>query len=287
MNNLKKIDPAILHSKYHKRPFSIDITYVPDGLPKPVILHVHGFKGFKDWGYFNNLSDYAARHGYVFIKMNFSHNGTTPDHPLDFVDLEAFGLNNFTIEQDDMGRVIDFIFSEDFPVEKKELDPGRFFLTGHSRGGAAVILKGYHDKRVKAIASWAGINNLASHFSANEVKKWKEEGVVFIENTRTKQQMPLYYQLVENYLANEAALNVPNAIKAFRKPMLIVHGSEDMTVPVEVAYLTQKWNANVVLFIVENSDHVFGGGHPWNGKKLPADAQKVIDKTIGFFNALY
>ena len=122
MNNIRKIDPAILISNYHDKPFSIDITYTPDGMPKPVILHVHGFKGFKDWGYFNILAEYAAEKGFVFVKMNFSHNGTTPENPLDFVDLEAFGSNNFTIEQDDMGKVIDFIFSDDFPIDKNELD---------------------------------------------------------------------------------------------------------------------------------------------------------------------
>jgi len=286
MNKIKKIDPVILHSDYNKRPFSIDITYIPDGIPKPIIVHVHGFKGFKDWGYFNNLAEHAARNGYVFVKMNFSHNGTTPDNPLDFVDLEAFGSNNFTIEQDDMRKVIDLIFSQDLPIDKCELDIGRLFLTGHSRGGAAVILKGYHDKRIKAVASWAGINDLASHFLSNEVSKWKEDGVIFIENSRTKQHMPLYYQLVENYLANEHILSVPNAIKGFRKPMLIVHGSKDPTVPVQVAYLTQKWNSDVVLYIVENSDHVFGGAHPWNKTTLPSDAKLVIDKTLEFFSAI-
>jgi len=286
MKSTTKVDPVILHSNYKDRPFSIDVTYLPNGIPKPVILHIHGFKGFKDWGYFNLLSEYAAQRGYVFVKMNFSHNGTTPANPLDFVDLEAFGSNNFTIEQDDMGKVIDFIFSEEFPVSKNELDQGRFFLTGHSRGGAAIVLKGFHDKRIKAIASWAGINNLASHFSAHEVNKWKEEGVIYIENSRTKQQMPLYYQMAEDYMKYKDALNVPKAIQNLRKPMLIVHGSKDPTVPVQIAYLTQKWNPEVRLYIVENSDHVFGGGHPWTKENLPDDAQDVIEKTLNFFQSI-
>jgi fermentation-respiration switch protein FrsA (DUF1100 family) len=67
---------------------------------------------------------------------------------------------------------------------------------------------------------------------------------------------------------------------------LIVHGSKDPTVPVEVAYLTQKWNPDVVLYIVENSDHVFGGAHPWNKTTLPSDAKIVIDKTMEFFNTI-
>jgi dipeptidyl aminopeptidase/acylaminoacyl peptidase len=286
MKNIKKIDPVILISNYHNRSFSIDIRYLSDNRPKPVILHIHGFKGFKDWGYFNQLAEFAALREFVFIKMNFSHNGTTPDNPVDFVDLEAFGSNNFSIEQDDMGKVIDLIFSSDLKVDKNEMDLGRFFLTGHSRGGAAVILKGYYDKRVKAIASWAGINDLSNQFSSGKISKWKEKGVTYIENSRTKQLMPLYYQLVEDYLKNENTLNVPEVIKNFMKPMLIIHGSNDPTIPVQVAYQSQKWNSNAVLHIIEGGDHVFGGTHPWNSDKLPAKARQVIDKTLEFFGSL-
>lgn len=286
MEYIQKVDSVILESKYNKRSFSIDITYRADGIPKPIILHVHGFKGFKDWGYFNQLAEYAAGKGFVFIKMNFSHNGTTPESPLDFVDLEAFGSNNFSIEQSDMATVIDYVFSNDFMVGKNELDLGRFFLTGHSRGGAAVILKGYQDKRIKAVASWAGINNLANHFNMKEINKWKENGVMYIENSRTKQMMPLYYQIVEDFQINKDLLNLPHAIKNFMKPLCIIHGSEDPTVPVRVAYLTQKWNPNIELHIVEGADHVFNGGHPWTNHELPEYVKTVLNLTGKFFNSL-
>jgi dienelactone hydrolase len=287
MEHIQKLDQVILESKYKNRPFSLDVTYRADGMPKPIIIHINGFKGFKDWGYFNQLAEYAAMNGFVFIKMNFSHNGTTPDDPLEFVDLEAFGSNNFSIEQSDMGTVIDYVFSDDFVVDKNELDLGRFYLTGHSRGGAAVILKGYNDKRVKAVASWAGINNLSSHLSMNEIDEWKEKGVIYIENSRTKQQMPLYYQLVEDYERNKNLLNLPHAIKNFLKPLCIIHGSEDPTVPVRVAYLTQKWNPNIELHIVEGADHVFNGGHPWPSRELPENVITLMNLTMHFFNSLF
>jgi dipeptidyl aminopeptidase/acylaminoacyl peptidase len=286
MENIQKLDPVILESKHNNRPFSIDITYQPDGMPKPIILHIHGFKGFKDWGYFNQLAEYAAMNGFVFIKMNFSHNGTTPENPLDFVDLEAFGSNNFSIEQSDLATVIDYVYSSQFVVDKDELDLGRFYLTGHSRGGAAVVLKGFHDPRVKAVASWAGINDLSKHFSITEVDQWKEKGVMYIENSRTKQLMPLYYQIVEDFLENKDILNLPQAIKNFMKPLCIIHGSKDPTVPVRVAYLTQKWNPNVELHIVEGADHVFNGGHPWNSHELPENVKTVMNLTMDFFNSL-
>ena len=286
MEKIVKLDPVILHSNYDNRPFSIDITYVPDGKPKPLILHVHGFKGFKDWGYFNLIANHAALRGFIFVKMNFSRNGTTPEHPVDFVELEAFGQNNFSIEQDDMGKVIDFVYASDFPVGPGELNLQQLYLTGHSRGGAAVILKGYHDQRIKAIASWAGVNNLGSHYTPEEVKTWKDKGVTYVENSRTKQLMPLYFQLVEDYLKNEEKLNVPLAIKKMNIPFLVIHGTHDPTVPVRMAYQTKEWNPSVHLDIIEGADHVFGGAHPWDRKVLPAAARVVIEDTLAFFNTV-
>ena len=286
MKDIIKIDPIILKSEYNQRPFSIDISYHQNKVPKPVILHIHGFKGFKDWGYYNQVADYFAKAGFVFIKMNFSHNGTTPENPVDFVDLEAFGNNNFTIEQNDMGRVIDFIFSDDFPVKQGELNLDNFYLTGHSRGGAAVVLKAYNDSRVKALSTWAAINDFADYFSEEEKTEWKKTGIVYIENSRTKQLMPLYFQLAENYKQNETALNVPFAIKNLNKPLQVIHGSKDPTVSVKVAYQTQKWNPDIKLLIIEGADHVFGGTHPYEKSVLPADVVGVADATIDFFKLI-
>ncbi len=286
MKEIMKIDPVIILSESHQRPISLDITFASNQKPKPVILHIHGFKGFKDWGFFNQMADFFAQRDYIFIKMNFSHNGVTPDHPTDFIDLEAFGKNNFSIEQADMDHVIDFIFSGSFTIDKEEINLDKFFLTGHSRGGAAAILKGFYEKRVKAVAAWAAVNDLANHYSHEILEKWKNEGVIYIENSRTEQQMPLYYQLAEDYIQNEDKLNIPDAVKHFDKPLFIAHGTKDQTVPVKAAYRMKEWNDSIQLSIIEEADHVFGGQHPWENDHLPPDAEKVMEKTIAFFNAL-
>ena len=85
-----------------------------------------------------------------FLKFNFSHNGTTIENPSDFVDLEAFGNNNFCIELDDLNFVIDWISTcNDF---KHEININDIHLLGHSRGGAISILKSNEDKRIKVLS---------------------------------------------------------------------------------------------------------------------------------------
>ena len=71
LNNIK------LGSSVHERSFLLDIAWVPDQKPKPVVVFFHGFKGLKDWGPWHLMADFFAERGYVFVKFNFSHNGTT------------------------------------------------------------------------------------------------------------------------------------------------------------------------------------------------------------------
>lgn len=96
---MKRID-ITLTSTHNNRKFMADARFKNDGKSKPVIVFNHGFKGFKDWGPFNIIADKFAEAGFIFVKMNFSHNGITPDKPNDFTDLEAFANNNFCIELD-------------------------------------------------------------------------------------------------------------------------------------------------------------------------------------------
>src|SRR5690606_11206448 len=112
-----------LHSSHENRPFLADATYVDDQKSKPVIVFNHGFKGYKDWGPFNLMAEKFAEAGFLFIKMNFSHNGTTLHKPAEFADLEAFAQNNFSKELDDTGVLIDALFRKNIPVEEQSFNP--------------------------------------------------------------------------------------------------------------------------------------------------------------------
>ena len=93
----------------HTKPIVTDVFYKENHQSKKVIIFCHGYKGFKDWGAWNLMAEAFANSGFFFIKFNFSHNGGTPEQPIDFPDLEAFGNNNYSKELDDLGSVIDWI----------------------------------------------------------------------------------------------------------------------------------------------------------------------------------
>lgn len=278
---MKKID-IVLRSKHGGRKFAADARFLDNRKAKPVVIFNHGFKGFKDWGPFDLVSEKFARAGFVFIKMNFSHNGTTIDHPQDFADLEAFAQNNFCIELDDSAVMIDYLHSDASLLPKWEVDLSKLFIIGHSRGGAHVILKANEDSRVKKVVTWAAVNNLESWHSKEEIAHWEKSRRIYIHNSRTNQEMPLDFQLVENFSANRDRLHVPEAVKNMPIPMLSIHGTDDPTVPVEAVKQIGSWNPQVQVEIIEGAGHTFGGTHPVEGSQLPEDLSKVADMTIEF-----
>lgn len=265
------------------RAMATDIFYNEDKVRQPVIVYVHGFNGFKDWGNFDLAATKFATEGYVLVKFNFSHNGTTPAQPGEFVDLEAFGNNNYTIQLNDLGNIIDWLYDPLNPYESL-MDTSQLFLIGHSTGGGICTLKAAQDNRVKKLITWAGISECTTPWGdwpTEKIAEWKKIGVQYYTNGRTKQQMPLYYQLYEDYSQHHQKLNIRKAVGALRIPMLICHGTLDMAVPVQKAYDLTEWQPAAQLFTLE-SDHVFGRKHPWIEDLLPAAMDAVIEASLKF-----
>ena len=277
---MKKLD-FILNSNHNRKRIAVDVRWEDDEIKKPIILFVHGFKGFKDWGAFNLVADYFAQQGFAYFKLNLSHNGTSPENPCDFVDLEAFGNNNYSIELDDIDVLLNHIFSSENQVPNIDLE--KVYLIGHSRGGGVAILKTKEDSRIKKLTTWASVKSLGTSITGEGLKKWKEEGVMYVWNGRTKQNMPMYWQIYKSVQADKNRFDVMNAATILQQEMLIIHGTADPTVPLEAAQDLKKQKPNAELFIIENADHVFGSQHPYQEKTLPNDLQKVIEKTAAFF----
>jgi pimeloyl-ACP methyl ester carboxylesterase len=268
----------------HGKPVLTDILYQENTVRKPLVIFSHGFKGFKDWGQFNLVADAFARAGFVFAKFNFSHNGTTPQQPDEITDTDAFGKNNFQIELDDLGCVIDFLLNEPI-IPDTEIDKDKLYLLGHSRGGGISLIKARDDKRVKKVAVWASVNEFGKFWTAEIMAQWKRDGVLYVPNTRTGQLLPLYYSSYEKMYANKDKYGIENAVRQLHIPILIVHGTNDATVSYSDAVEMCRWNKNARLLTIENSDHVFGGKHPWNESVLPADTLKALEGTISFFRS--
>lgn len=267
------------------RPITADLTINPSlGDKQPVIVYAHGFNGFKDWGNGKLIAEAFAREGFAFLKFNFSHNGTTPEHLQVFADLEAFGNNNYTLQLDDLGLVLDWLEDGLHPYADL-VDTTRIGLIGHSMGGGISIIKTAEDKRIKALCTWAAISECKTpwgRWPLEKINEWQQSGVQYYTNGRTQQEMPLYYQLYEDYLQHADRLDILDAASKITVPFLVCHGTEDSSVAVESAYAIHAAQHNAALFLLP-SDHVFGRKHPWSGTTLPDAMQQVLLKNVAFF----
>jgi len=280
---MKIIDNKVLYGTAGRH-FSFDL-YLPDTdkftTPFPLLIFAHGFKGFKDWGHWHKIAAQFSARGFAFLKFNFSHNGTSPENPTEFCDLEAFGNNNFSKELGDLNCIINWA-SEN--ANDYNLDKDNISLIGHSRGGPIVLLQGANDARISKIVCWAAVHELDYAWQdALQLEQWKNDGVIYSKNVRTGQDMPLYYQLYEDYLSNRDRLSVKKAISTLNKEILIIHGSDDPAVPLKSAEYLNQYALNSTLKIIEGADHVFGGRHPFHeADSLPEHTQVLIQKTLNF-----
>jgi pimeloyl-ACP methyl ester carboxylesterase len=277
MKNLVNVSVKGLHDK----PILLDVCFKETNIQKPILIFCHGYKGFKDWGPWNIMAQKFANNNICCIKFNFSYNGGTPEQPIDFPDLIAFGENNYTKELDDLECVLDWV--EDKYGNHPEFNTANITLLGHSRGGGIVTIKASEDSRISKIISLAGVSDFENRFPKNEaLEKWKNEGVFYVKNGRTKQDMPHFYQFYEDFIKNQDRLNIKRASQNLKMPHLIIHGNSDTSVHPEEAKKIHAWNSNSKLTLIDGADHVFNTKHPWEKDSLTKELDKVVKEVSAF-----
>ena len=257
-----------------------DIRYREGEKNAPVIVICHGFKGFKDWGFFPVLAERLADDGYVTITFNFSRNGIGAD-PNNFTELEQFAKNTYSHELSDLKTLIDAIASGD--IGKNIIDPEKIGLLGHSRGGGVALLYASGDERIQCVATWSAIARV-ERYSDDVIKQWEKEGYIEMENKRTNQMMRLNKEFIDDIKKNSKKLNILKAAEKLEVPTMIVHGDSDESVPVAEAneifeHLDGFGNE---LEIIEGGMHTFGIRHPVEG--VTPEFEIVVDLTEVFFD---
>ncbi len=244
----------------------------------PCLILAHGFKGFKDWGFGPYVGDYFSKKGFFVLTFNFSHNGVG-DSLTDFVELDKFAENTFSIEMDELKELI---LAYDFGFFGNSSNKG-IGLIGHSRGGAISLLVGSESDDVKAVCTWSAVSNF-DRYTDRQKNEWKKRGYTEVLNTRTRQRMRLNVSLLEDIENNkEGSLNIEQAIKNMSKPILIVQGKNDLAVPVKEAETLHDWSNKELteLLIIPAAGHTFDIKHPFEGSNKKFDT--VLNKTNNFF----
>lgn len=257
--------------------------YSPSHPSHKAILYLHGFKGFKDWGFVPATGAYFAEAGFHFIAFNFSHNGIGDTDFQSFTEPARFKQNTFSLEVAEAQEMIQAILLGTIQGLEGIQSLG---VIGHSRGGGIALLAAANHPDVQAVCTWAAVSTF-NRYSPAIVRQWKEQGYMEVANARTGQVFQLGRNLLTDLEVNGATtLNIRQAVASCTKPLCILHGEADEAVSVEDARAIIEWadQAAVEMHILPDTGHTFGIVHPYAGSTPAFD--KALEHTAKFFKVL-
>jgi len=250
------------------------------GGARPAVVICHGFKGFKDWGFFPHLADRLARAGLVAVSFNFSGSGVGPDGET-FSEPERFGHATFGHDLADLAAVVGALESGTLAGTPP---PPAIGLFGHSRGGGVALLHARETSRAGALVTWAAIAT-AHRWGAETVSRWRAQGKLAVTNQRTGDVLPLYPDVLDELDGDtRGRFDIGAAAGQLECPWLQVHGAVDESVPVQEARdLWDRSGRKSRLLVLPHGSHTFGARHPWAGTTPELD--RAFDETTGWFTA--
>ena len=242
----KKSIKNALYTGSEKRKSLIDLS-IPKENNGKLILFIHGYMGYKDWGCWNLVGEYFNKLGYSFCKFNISHNGGTAINGIDFPDTKSFEQNCYSYELTDVKCVLKWL-------ETQEENFKSINLMGHSRGGAIALLSG-NDPRVNSVITCASISDIQRRFpDGKNLEEWKCNKIRFVRNGRTKQNLGHSFEQYEDFLSNQEKLNIKKACLQLKKPTIIFHGEKDESVSISEGKEISEW-LNCPLQIIKSTQH--------------------------------
>lgn len=202
-----------------------------DEAPNNLLIMVHGFRGSMEGG---GRAAYLSQMASLFVnvlRFNFT------------------GSQILSHQIEELNAVLDFAM--------KECKKPRIFLLGRSMGGAASLVTASRRSEIAGLALWATPNDLHATFKnalgSENYNRLKNGETLNLEDERGSITLtPDFVSDLDNY-------DLQAMLKAWQKrPLLVIHGSEDETVNVEQAQRSFALAGRPKkLVIVNGADHSF------------------------------
>ena len=250
----------------------------------PVIIFVHGFKGFKDWGLFPDACEDLARGGFSVVAMNFSLNGIG-ENKTELDRLDLFERETLSQDLEDINSIIKALQKGKIKDSHSSMNTDMIGILGHSRGGHTAITAAAEFESVQCLVTWGAVLNFLSNWNGSIQKDFDTKGYTEVLNVRTNQLLKLGKVVYEDAVANADRVIAENRVSELRVPSLFIHAREDETVPyTDSETLHIKCAAKEKeLRLVAKTGHFFGAEHPFTEMEFPKPFAEVLDWTIGWF----
>lgn len=229
--------------------------------PRPGLIVCHGFAGTKIGGSrrFIEFARYAVKHNLSVFRFDFTGSG---DSDGDLVDLT---MNS---ELEDLQAAINLVSTID------GIDPERIGIVGHCLGAVTAIRGSARDSHIYKTVAWAPFTDLTGTMArliGEDAFCVLQEGeeADFLYNEQL-------FRCGPKILTQSSQLDMFEEIIRVRQPLLVIHGTEDATVPLqEVEKLidfAQGTPGEKRLEILEGAHHSF-----------PYHQQELFELTVKWF----
>ncbi len=219
--------------------------------PRALAVIVHGFKGYKDWGFFPWVAEALCSHHLAVCRFNMSRSGVGENFDA-FDRLDLFRDDTYSVQLADLHAVVRFARDKvDAPL----------FLLGHSRGGGVALLAAPEIEDLCGVVTWNAIAT-ADRWDDGAKAEWRRSGQMNIVNARTKQLMPMSTRILDDYEANRERLDILAAAARVEAPLLVVHGGKDESVPSEESERIAARARDASRVRIETATHTFNAIHP-------------------------
>jgi alpha-beta hydrolase superfamily lysophospholipase len=224
---------------------------------------------------FPYAAEKLSAHGLDAVTFNFSHNGVG-ENPHEFTELEKFAKNTYSRELEDLDKLIGTVRENKlFPADGKPL-----FLLGHSRGAGVSLIHAFdHPGDIAGVISWNGIAAV-DIFSKENKDEMRTKGRTYTLNARTKQNMPLDKEILDDMERNKERFDIVERIKNAAVPIVLIQGTDDHQRLKEGSAKLAAANPAVQWIQVPGGNHTFNAVHPFQGETEPL--RLAIEHTKAF-----
>ncbi|GAB4189765.1 MAG: hypothetical protein Kow00105_04160 [Phycisphaeraceae bacterium] len=257
-------------------------THLPDGgeaSARGVLIICHGFKGYKDYGFFPHLAQAAAGNGLIAHRFNFSHSGMT--NRIDtFERPDLFEKDTWRKQSYDLKQVIASIESGELAGSGKPIA-----VFGHSRGGVTTLLTAAEpdvQPRLSAVIT-AAAPSACSRLDDEQKAALKRDGRLPSPSARTGQVLYVGRAWQDEIDQDPVWHDPCRAIREITRPIRIIHGTDDPTVPLAEAEELHRAQPAAELCIIQGAGHTFNCPNPLPlGQPTPPETRQMIDATCQF-----
>ena len=222
--------------------------YMPYGLEgrKPAVILCHGL--FASYVKMEPYAKAAAKMGIMAVCFDFC--GGSPGESLSDGDIAKD--NSVLTEVEDVTAVYDAIAS------RADVDPSRIVVMGASQGGlVSALFAAKYPSRVKALGLFFPAFNIPEYVRTavntlfdGDLDNIPEEGVGLNLGV-------VKYTFSKRYVRDAYDIQPYEVIDNYKGPVHIIHGDEDLIVPIEYTHEAMKTYQNVRLDVIKDQGHNF------------------------------